>query len=199
MHRKAKRTCFKFTFKILALGITTCTLIALLGPCLSIRLNLVAEKVGYTRHVHDDEKLADELIDQLRGQKQPIIRENAIEDKKVVLKNFKTNISAPLEESKVFQPKPDNITRLSWPEDVMHKRRGSAGYQGQQFKNETTHFILQKALNTNLTSILQSSTQLEDIFIGVKSGAVNHKKRLDLLLETWITRAQNQVILYARI
>ena len=39
------------------------------------------------------------------------------------------------------------------------------------------------------------STSLEDIFISIKTTAKYHKTRLNILLDTWISRAKNQVII----
>lgn len=53
-----------------------------------------------------------------------------------------------------------------------------------------------QGLATSHPKISSSSTLLDDIFLSVKTTAKNHKSRLHLLLDTWISSARKQVSMH---
>ncbi|XP_072044152.1 beta-1,3-N-acetylglucosaminyltransferase radical fringe-like [Amphiura filiformis] len=198
MQRKAKKTCFKLIGKVLLLGIAACVILAFIGPCLSIRFNLDSKNKEDFGHLQAYKDTA--LLDQSDGRRQQK-GNSAIEDVKRVPKLFKnaSNLIVPPKQNKRLQakiknnpPVKFNSVKLLPHKDVNNKSNNSSGKLVPK-QNQISHVT--SSIISNAT-IWQRQTHLEDIFIGVKTGGVYHKTRLDLLLETWMSKAQNQTFIF---
>ena len=172
---------------------------AFIGPCFTTHFNQtgVDSEEGVARFQAGGRNAIPSIQEGVENDKQKLMGKSAMHDVEVVPKSVKKSTSS---NSKM--------------KDENHKQNHLQGEQSKNnnipavkkmsyhSKNNRTKIVgrhglpqdkISSGVTVNKTSWGQNLTQLDDIFIGVKTGGVYHDKRLNLLLETWVTTAKNQV------
>ena len=196
MSKNLKNICFKFFGKLVYPGIATCVLLAFLGPYLITHFNIGVDSEGDVAQFQAGGRKAILSIHEgMNNDKQKQIGMSAMHDVEVAANSLKKSRKSAIKDENRKQShlkderlKGNNIPaakKMSYHDKKI--RAKIVERHGFPEDKISSGVIANKELRG------QNLTQLDDIFIGVKTGGVYHNKRLDLLLETWIIKAKNQV------